>query len=395
MNRAYQKTIAACFIGYIVQAIVNNFVPLLFVMFRQNYQIPMSQITLLITLNFLIQLLVDGLSTGFIAKMGYRFSIVLAHVCAAAGLILLTFLPDCLPNPFIGILIPVMVYALGGGLTEVLLSPIMEACPTENKEAAMSLLHSFYCWGFMGVVAVSTAFFALFGISHWRILALIWACIPAANGIFFSRVPIQSVDEGEEEGLGIRGLFSKRIFWLLMLMMMCAGASEQAVSQWASTFAEEGLGLTKTVGDLAGPMTFAAMMGIARVIYGKFGEKMNLDRFMSFSCLLCLASYLCISLIPIPLVGVVGCAVCGFSVAILWPGTFSKASAVIKGGGTAMFAMLALAGDVGCSGGPTLAGFMAERFGDNLRLGILGAIIFPILMLVGVLTLSRSCAESR
>ena len=389
MNRAYQKTIYACFIGYIVQAIVNNFVPLLFVMFQTSYQIPMSQITLLITLNFLIQLLVDALAGRFVPKLGYRFSIVFAHVCAGAGLILLTFLPDLLPSAFAGILLSVAVYAIGGGLTEVLLSPIMEACPTDNKEAAMSLLHSFYCWGFVGVVALSTAFFAGFGMERWKLLALIWACIPLANAFFFSRVPIKSPEEGEEGGMSYRQLFSQRIFWVLMLLMICAGASEQAVSQWASTFAEKGLGLTKTVGDLVGPMAFAILMGISRLIPGKRGDRLNLDRFMRLSCLLCLVSYLCIALVPNPAVGVIGCALCGFSVGILWPGTFSKASLAIKGGGTAMFALLALAGDVGCSAGPTLAGFAAEAWGDNLRLGILAAVIFPLLMLVGVLILSK------
>ena len=389
-----KKTMTACFIGYIVQAVVNNFVPLLFVTFQQSYHLPLSRITALITLNFLIQLLVDLLSAAFVDRIGYRASIYIAHGCAAAGIILLTILPEVFPDPFFGILTAVFVYAIGGGLLEVLVSPILEACPTDNKEQAMSLLHSFYCWGHMGVVLISTLFFACFGIQNWKILALCWALIPLGNLILFARAPLYSLNAEGEKGLTIKELFRKKTFWLMMLMMLCAGASEQAVSQWASTFAEQGLGVSKTVGDLAGPMAFAAMMGLSRLIYGKYGDRMDLDRFMGGSCLLCIASYLCISLIPNPVAGLVGCAVCGFSVGILWPGTFSKATASIKGGGTAMFALLALAGDLGCSGGPTLAGAVSSTFQNNLRIGILSAIAFPALLLVGVLLSARNTRRS-
>ena len=372
----------ACFIGYIVQAIVNNFLPLLFVTFQKTYSIPLTQITLLITLNFGIQLVIDMLSAGFVDKIGYRDSAIIAHVCSAAGLVLLTVLPEAFPDPFAGILIAVFIYAIGGGLIEVLISPILEACPTDNKEKAMSLLHSFYCWGHVGVVLISTLFFTLFGIENWKILAVCWAVVPAVNIILFAKAPIYSLHEEGETGLTLKQLFTRKVFWVMMLMMLCAGASEQAVSQWASTFAEQGLGVSKTIGDLAGPMSFAALMGLSRLLYGKFGDK--LDKFMRMSCLLCIAAYLCISLVPLPAVGLVGCAVCGFSVGIMWPGTFSKASAAVKGGGTALFAMLALAGDVGCSGGPTLAGFISGCFNGELRAGILAAIVFPVLLLIGI-----------
>lgn len=389
-----KKTMTACFIGYIVQAVVNNFVPLLFVTFQHSYHLPLSRITALITLNFLIQLLVDLLSAAFVDRIGYRASIYIAHGCAAAGIILLTILPEVFPDPFFGILTAVFVYAVGGGLLEVLVSPILEACPTDNKEQAMSLLHSFYCWGHMGVVLISTLFFACFGIQNWKILALCWALIPLGNLILFARAPLYSLNAEGEKGLTIKELFRKKTFWLMMLMMLCAGASEQAVSQWASTFAEQGLGVSKTIGDLAGPMAFAAMMGLSRLIYGKYGDRMDLDRFMGGSCLLCIASYLCISLIPNPVAGLVGCAVCGFSVGILWPGTFSKATASIKGGGTAMFALLALAGDLGCSGGPTLAGAVSSAFQNNLRIGIFSAIAFPALLFMGVLLSARNTRRS-
>ena len=387
MKDKYQKTMYACFAGYIVQAIVNNFVPLLFLTFESNYNIPLSQITMLITFNFGIQLIVDLLSTKFVDRIGYRVSIVMAHVFAAGGLIGLVVLPDLLPNAFAGLLIAVVIYAIGGGLIEVLISPIMESCPTENKEKAMSLLHSFYCWGHVGVVLLSTLFFKLCGIENWKILALIWAVIPIVNGIVFCKAPIASLIEDGETGMSLRDLCRNQIFWILMLMMVCAGASEQAVSQWASTFAEQGLGVTKTIGDLAGPMAFAILMGSARAFYGKFGEKIDLDKFMMGSSLLCVIAYLCISLSPSPLISLVGCAVCGLSVGIMWPGTFSKASATLKNGGTAMFALLALAGDVGCSGGPTLVGFVTGQMSNNLKLGILAGIVFPILLIVAEIVL--------
>ena len=389
MKNNYKMTMYACFIGYVVQAGGDSFVPLLFVTFQTEYHIPLTQITLLITVNFVIQLVVDLLSAGFVDKIGYRASAIIAHACAGTGIFLLTILPELFSNPFYGILLAVMVYAIGGGLIEVLISPILEACPTDNKESAMSLLHSFYCWGCTGVVLLSTLFFALFGTSHWKILALIWVLLPAANLILFTKVPIYSLHEEGESGMSFSELFRVKVFWLLMAMMLCAGASEQAVSQWASTFAEKGLHIQKTVGDLVGPMMFSVLMGLSRLIYGKYGEKLNLDRFMKGSCVLCVASYLCISLVPVPIVGLIGCAICGFSVGIMWPGTFSKASAAIKRGGTVLFAMLALAGDLGCSGGPTLVGFVSSAFSGNLRLGILTAIVFPVLLFAGLCTFSR------
>lgn len=385
MKENYRKTVCACFIGYIVQAIINNFVPLLFVTFQLSYQIPLSKITLLITVNFIIQLAIDMLSAFFIDRLGYRISVILAHLCSALGLIFLVVLPEAFQDAFAGILISVIIYAIGGGLIEVLISPIVEACPTGNKKQAMSLLHSFYCWGHVAVVLFSTIFFSLFGIHNWRILALLWSAIPIFNTFLFAKAPIYPLLEEGKSGLSLKELFHKKIFWLLFVMMLCAGASEQAVSQWASTFAEKGLHISKTIGDLAGPMAFALLMGISRFLYGKYGARINLDRCMKLSTLLCLAAYLCIGFVPNPFIGLLGCAICGFSVGILWPGTFSKASAAIKGGGTAMFALLALAGDLGCSAGPTLAGFASGILSDNLRYGILAAIIFPALLLICLL----------
>lgn len=384
MKDQYQKTIYACFVGYIVQAIVNNFVPLLFLTFQSTYHIPLSKITILVTFNFGLQLLIDLASVAFVDRVGYRVSMVIAHGCAFAGLLLLAFLPEITPDPFAGVLIAVMIYAVGGGLLEVLVSPVVEACPTDNKEKAMSLLHSFYCWGHVGVVLLSTLFFGIFGVGNWKILAMLWALVPLCNGILFTKVPIHSLIEEGEKGLSIRELARRKIFWVFLLMMLCAGASEQAMSQWASTFAEMGLGVSKTVGDLAGPMAFAILMGTARAVYGKYGDRLDLGKFMTGSSILCAAAYLCVSLVPNPVLGLIGCAVCGLSVGIMWPGTFSKASASIPRGGTALFALMALAGDLGCSGGPTMVGMVSSMFGDDLKKGILAAVCFPLLLLLGI-----------
>ena len=395
MSDKYQKTMYACFVGYIVQAIINNFVPLLFLTFEKNYHIPLSQITMLITFNFGVQLVVDFFAAKYVDRIGYRTSIVLAHVCSAAGLIGLAVLPELFPNAIMGLMIAVVIYAVGGGLIEVLISPIMESCPSKHKEKAMSLLHSFYCWGHVGVVLLSTLFFHFFGIENWKILALMWAIIPVVNGIVFCKVPMASLMEEGETGMTLRELAGNGTFWILMLMMVCSGASEQGVSQWASTFAEKGLQISKTMGDLAGPMFFAILMGASRAFYGKYGDKLDLNRFMVGSSILCVLSYLCISLSPSPLLSLIGCGICGLSVGIMWPGSFSRASQSLPKGGTAMFAMLALAGDVGCGSGPTVVGYVTGLVGEDLKRGILAGVIFPVLLLVGIALLHRRANRNR
>lgn len=381
----YKNTIISCFVGYVVQAIVNNFVPLLFVMFQNTYGIPLSRITLLVTFNFAVQILTDLVAARYVDRIGYRAAMVLAHAFSALGLAGLTVLPEVM-DPFAGILLAVMIYAVGGGLLEVLVSPVMESCPTDNKETAMSLLHSFYCWGHVGVVLISTVFFQFAGIENWKVLAIVWALIPVCNGLVFLKTPIASLMEEGEKGMTFAQLFRNKTFWWLLVMMVCSGASEHSVAEWASAFAEQALGIPKTLGDLAGPLSFAVCMGIARVIYGNYGEKIPLDRFMKGSALLCVAAYLLISLSPWPALSLFGCAVCGLSVGIMWPGSFSTAAGALRKGGTAMFAMLALAGDLGCGGGPTLVGLVSGAAGDNLKLGILAAIVFPAVM---VLCLTR------
>lgn len=384
MKLTYKNTLTSCFIGYIVQAINANFLPLLLITFQNTYHIPLSQITILITANFVVQLLVDISGALFVDKIGYRPCVVAAHVFSAAGILMLTFLPEVMP-PFAGLLISVMTYAVGGGLIEVLISPITESCPTDNKEAAMSLLHSFYCWGSVAVVLLSTVFFAIFGIQNWRICAIAWSLIPIVNGFLFTKVPMAPLISEGEQGMTMGQLFRSRVFWVLLLMMLCAGASELAIGQWASAFAEKGLGISKAAGDLAGPMSFAVLMGVVRVFYGKFGHKLNLDTFIGLSAGVCMIAYLLIVLVPDPVIGLIGCGLCGIGVSILWPGILSKASGTLRNGGTTMFALLAVAGDLGCSSGPLLVGLVSDTAGGNLRAGILAALIFPVLLIVGLL----------
>jgi MFS family permease len=301
----------------------------------------------------------------------------------------MALLPDAMAHPYTGLLIATIVYSIGSGLLEVLTSPIMEACPTKSKDRAMSLMHSFFCWGHVVVVLVSTLFFTLFGVQNWKILTLIWALVPLFNMINFARVPIAPLLKDGETGMTVRELIKNKLFWLMLLVMVCGGASEQSVSQWASALAESGLGVSKTLGDLMGPMFFAITMGIARVFYSKAEGKISLERFMMGCGMLCVAAYLMVALSPWPVLGLIGCGVCGFSVGIFWPGTLSLASATLPRGGTMMFCLLALAGDLGCSAGPTLAGMMSSAFGDNLQMGMLFAVAFPVVLIFGLLLQRR------
>lgn len=377
IRTSYEHTINASYVGYITQAIVNNFVPLLFLTFVSDYGLSLDKITLITTINFAVQLLVDFLSTKTIDKIGYRRAVVIAHICAAAGLIGLAVFPSMLGSAYAGILVAVVLYAIGGGIIEVLISPIVEACPTKKKEAAMSLLHSFYCWGHVAVVVLSTIFFQVFGIANWRILACMWAIVPLFNVFYFMLVPIYPI-VSEHERMPLRTLVKQKVFWLLLIVMICAGASEQAMSQWASAFAESALQVSKTIGDLAGPCSFAIFMGTARALYGKYSEILPLKKMMYASAVLCIICYLVAVFANQPIVGLIGCAVCGFSVGIFWPGTFSIAAWNLPSAGTAMYALMALAGDIGCSAGPTVVGMVANAYAGDLKKGLILAIIFPI-----------------
>lgn len=394
MQHHHKLTVYACFVGYIVLAIVNNFVPLLFVAFQTEYAVSLSQITLLVTVNFGIQLLADLGSAKFIDRIGYRTSILLAHAAAAAGLIALTLLPEIM-DPFAGIMISVVIYAIGGGIIEVLISPIMEGCPNDSKEKAMSLLHSFYCWGHVGVVLLSTLYFHFAGTAQWKPLALIWAVIPIVNGILLIKAPITPLIGADEKGMRIRELLKSKTFLLLVVIALCAGSGGESISQWISAFAERGLNISKTVGDLAGPMMFAALMGVSRAVYGKYGDKIDLDKYMLRCGFLCVLSYLLASAVPWAVVNLIGCALCGLFVGIMWPGTFSKAAVSLPKGGTAMFALLALSGDLGAVVGPTVVGLVSDMTGGNLKLGILASAVFPVILVVCLLLSRKPSAENR
>ncbi|MDO4945333.1 MAG: MFS transporter [Ruminococcus sp.] len=381
MTLSYKHTKYAAYIGYITQAIVNNLMPLLFVSFQREFSLSLDKISLLITMNFGVQIVTDLVAAKYTDRIGYRAAAVAAHVLAVIGLTGMSYLPFII-SPFAGLCICSAVNAVGGGLTEVIISPIIEALPGDEKSSAMSLLHSFYCWGQVAVVLLSTLYFVTAGISAWRFLPFIWALVPFFNIFLFIKVPIRTLNEDGED-IPLSKLFGKKIFWLFLLLMICAGASELAMSQWASLFAEEGLKVSKTVGDLLGPCAFAVLMGTARTFYGLKGAKMNLKKTIAASGLLCAASYMLAVFAPHPAISLAGCALCGLSVGIMWPGTFSIAAKCYPSGGTGMFAILALAGDVGCSAGPTLAGFVADGTGD-LKKGLLAAAVFPVIMTAGI-----------
>ena len=389
MNKAYYRTLYASYIGYITQAIVNNLAPLLFVVFQKEFDLTVTQIGFLVTFNFTVQILTDLIAAKYAEKWGYKPSIIAAHIFAVVGLVGLGLFPGLFGNAYIGLLAAIAVYAVGGGLIEVLVSPIVEALPMDGKSAAMSLLHSFYCWGHTAVVLLSTAFFVLCGTENWRMLTILWAVVPFLNIFLFASAPIKVLVE-EGESLPMKKLLSLKLFWILFLLMVCSGASEQAMSQWSSYFAETGLQVSKTLGDLLGPCLFAVLMGLSRVFYGIKGNEIPLKKFISVSGVVCILSYLLAVFAPVPLLSLVGCAVCGLSVGIMWPGCFSLAAEHCPQGGTAMFALLALAGDIGCGGGPSVVGLVSDAFGGELKAGLLAAIAFPILLIWGIRALRKT-----
>lgn len=390
----YRKTLIACYMGFVTQAIAANFAPLLFLTFHKSYGIPLGKIALISSVFFITQLIVDILCAHFADVIGYRKCVVGSQLLSAIGLVGLAFLPQITADPFTGIIISTILYAIGSGLTEVLVSPIVEACPFEHKEAAMSLLHSFYCWGAVGVILLSTLFFSLFGIENWRWLSCIWAVIPLCNVFNFAVCPIEHPTE-DGKGLSIGSLLKVPLFWLSILLMICAGASELSMAQWASAFAESALGLSKSMGDITGPCMFAVTMGISRSLYGKYGEKLDLMKFMLGSGALCLGCYLIASLSQLPLAGLAGCMICGFSVGIMWPGTISICSAKIPSGGTAMFALLAMAGDMGGALGPAIVGNISQNAGDDIQKGLLAGCVFPAVLVISVLFVKKLSRSSR
>lgn len=376
----YKHTLAASYFGYVVQSIINNFAPLLFVTFQSGFGFSYTQISSLIFINFGLQLVVDLIATKAVDKIGYRKCTVAAHAFASAGLFLLGVLPFCM-KPFLGVVLSIIIYAIGSGLIEVIISPLVEACPTENKSGSMSLLHSFYCWGQMAVVLLSTAYFSAFGTDKWQYLSMLWAMVPLFNGVYMCFVPFPKM-LSENKGLGIRALFKNKTFYICAVIMFCAGSSELAMSQWASAFAENGLGVSKTMGDILGPCLFAVMMGTARVLYATVTKKISLHKFMLMSSLLCVICYLGASLSKNAVLALIFCSVCGFSVGVMWPGTFSLGAEKIPSGGTAMFALLALFGDLGCATGPAAVGVITSFFDGVISKGLIFAAAFPLILII-------------
>lgn len=387
-QKNYKKTLIACYLGFVTQAISANFIPLLFMTFKSTYGITLDKIAMIPMVFYLAQLLIDLAATKFADKIGYRTCVVASQVLSAVGLVSMTCLPELLSIPFVGILISVVLYAVGSGLIEVLVSPIVEACPFENKDGMMSFLHASYCWGAVGIILGSTLFFAVFGIEHWKILTLIWALVPLYNTWNFLNCPMERlVEEGKSMRIG--ELFRFPLFWLIIILMICTGASEATMAQWASAFTESALGVSKTVGDLAGPGLFAMFMGLSRMLYGKFSEKLDLTNVMLFCGAVCAGCYLLASLSASPILGLTGCALCGLAVGIMWPGSISISSQNCPRGGTAMFAFLALAGDLGATVSPAMVGSFAELAGGNLKTGILAATVFPTVLVIGLLILKN------
>lgn len=388
-QKNYKKTLVACYLGFVTQAISANFAPLLFLTFKSTYGITLKKIAMIPLVFYLTQLLIDLAATKFADKIGYRTCVVASQVLSAVGLVLMAILPEVLPVPFIGILISVVLYAVGSGLIEVLVSPIVEACPFENKDGMMSLLHSFYCWGAMGVILGSTLFFVVFGVENWKILTFIWALVPLYNTFNFINCPIERLIE-DGKSMGISNLLKTPIFWLMIILMVCSGASEATMAQWASAFTESAIGVSKTIGDLAGPCLFAMLMGISRMLYGKFSKKLDLTKVMLVCGIMCTGCYLLASLSTLPILGLAGCALCGLAVGIMWPGSISISSQKCPRGGTAMFAFLALAGDLGAMVSPAMVGSLSEMAGGNLKTGLYVATIFPVVLVFGLLILKKN-----
>ncbi|MBE6593246.1 MAG: MFS transporter [Ruminococcaceae bacterium] len=379
-----KHTMGASYIGYTTQALAINYAPLLFITFENSYGISISKISLLIAISFVTQLLVDAFEAKFSSRFDTRISIIAGHICSALGLVSYAILPEILPDAFVGLVIATVLGGIGGGVIEVLISPIVEACPTKNKAKAMSLLHSFYCWGTALTILISSLFFSFVGIERWRSLTCLWALIPMAGAVMFSVVPIYKLeaDTKDQEYLPKKNLSRSPLFWAFVAMMFCAGAAEMAMIQWASSFAEAVLGIDKTAGDLLGPFAFAIFMGVTRLAYAFMSKKIKLAAFFMVSAALCVISYLLTALSPYPLLSLVGCTLCGISVAVMWPGTYSLATENITFGGVRMFALLALAGDVGCVVGPSVAGFIADAFGNDLRISFIVSALFPLAILL-------------
>lgn len=405
MRLSFKHTLYACFIGYITQAIVSNLPSLLLVIFQDEFQLSLQKITLLLTIGFTVQICIDLIAGKIVDRFGYRASIIIANICCIGGLVCMSILPSFM-DPFWALLIAISLNSIGGGFIEVVISPIVEALPGDEKAKAMSVLHSFYCWGLVGVVVLTTLYFAIFGLHNWHYLPMLWSIVPIVNSFLFTTVPIRQLVEQHEQ-LPMKKLLSLKTFWLLFALMICAGAAEQAMSKWSSLFAERGLGVSKTMGDLLGPCAFAILMGLARIFYSKKADKIDMKKLLLWSSVLCVCSYLIASLASNPILSLMGCALTGLAIGVLWPVTLSLSAQTYPKGGNSMFALLALGGDIGCAIGPSTVGLVSLAANSNssllnqfatsdrlaefsLRGGLFIAIIFPIIIIVCVRQLQKA-----
>lgn len=373
----YTPTKISAYVGYFVQAIVNNFLPILFVAFQDIYGIGYEKLGRLIVFNFITQMVTDILSPKIISLLGYRKTAVMCQLIAALGLTLAAVLPNVLPNAYIGIVLAVIVYAFASGLMEVIISPMIEMLPTSNKSGNMSLLHSFYCWGQAITTVGTTLLLSAFGYRGWTYIPLIWAIVPFINAFSFIRVPIVE-PQPERKSDSFRVLFSDRRFRVFMLIMLCAGASEIAMAEWASVFAQNALGVSQIAGDLAGPCAFSLFMGLGRLLYAAFSEKISYRSTVIVLGLCCAVCYYIAAFASIPIFALAACALCGFTVSILWPGTISAGAVAFPRGDAVMFSVFAMCGDIGCCIGPWLLGVVAEHF--TLNIGFAVSSFFPLLM---------------
>ncbi len=406
MTLRYKHTKISCYLGYITQAVVNNLAPLLFVTFQRNFGISLSKLGSLIVVNFVIQIAVDMLSAQIIHRIGMRGTCILAHIVSASGLVLLGLLPLIMNNTYAGLLISLACCATGGGLIEVVISPVTQAIPSDNKASQMALLHSFYSWGQVAVVLLSTLYFTTVGIDNWFLLPIIFAIIPLLNIFLFMKVPLATlVEDGKE--MKISSLLKTNILWLMLLFMICSGASEMVISQWSSLLAELGLGVSKTIGDILGPCLFAFLMGLSRMLFGlKVTDKSLMPSLMicAFGCVL---SFAIVAFSRVPMLSLIGCGLSGFFVGVMWPGIYSLSASLVPYGGASMFILLAFAGDIGCSSGAGLVGYVSDivkrtgnsifkeivSFSDStqlgLKTGIIISMVFPFVLFVGILILIR------
>lgn len=392
--KKYLPTKLAGYVGFIVQAVVNNFLPILFIVFRNVYNLSYEKLGRLILVNFVTQMFVDLLTPKIVEKAGYRKTAIMSQLFAAIGLISLGILPNLISDTYFAIVISVIIYASGSGITEVILSPMIDMLPTGNKSGNMAVLHSFYCWGQAFTVLGTTALVSVFGYHNWQYIPLIWAAIPFLNTFSFLKVPIVEPSPDQKTAT-FAELIKKPLFLLYMLMMLCAGASEIAMAQWASIFAQNALGVSKVIGDIAGPCAFALFMGTGRVVYAKFSKKVSFTKLLIFLNVLCFVCYIVVGFCKISFVALIFCAICGFTVSISWPGIYSAGARTFKNGGAVMFSVFAMSGDTGCAVGPWIIGIFADRFGLNVGFAV--ASVFPLLMvLCGLYILKlRSCQREK